>query len=538
MKHIHHISLIIAAGLWLAPAATAQTEAGPKFRHVESFAVRTQNRHDTVRARFKRAKEAILHGDLKGDTLYVRTPAEIIEQTEIAPDIPTFNRLLAPWVFSEYRALDRARQINLPPALPLSASVWRKAGRIAEHHRKSQETAALDSVAERQKYLDQLWGTEKEEEEMQQPLLSDLEVLTDDAPLQPSILGAARPAWLENAYEAWNLQEDMMYSMMTAEPSLIEYAYWNLPVPPSLPDEDHSFHGYLKRNPISGFNLTDAVITDAEVHKTHWLHVVNAALQFSQAYVSENWYQGGNNHLSLYANFLWDVQLNPVWHPNTLFQSTVSYKLGMNSVTDDQYRKYSISQDIFQYNIKFGYKARKNWYYSITGQFKTQVLNNYKKNTMTRMASLLSPADLNLGLGMTYTKVNKSKTFQFNASIAPLSYNLRMSIDKEIDPTLFNIPEGKRTHSEIGSNAELTLNWKWSSIVSYKSRLFLFSDYKYFLGDWENTFNFQFSKLFSTQLFINPRYDSSAIYNPEFHWNKWMLKEILSIGLSYTFSTK
>lgn len=265
--------------------------------------------------------------------------------------------------------------------------------------------------------------------------------------------------------------------------------------------------------------------------------------------------------MALLANFLWDVQLNTVWHPDVLFQSTLSYKLGLNSVerAADQYRRYAISQDLFQYNLKFGYKARRNWYYSVTAQLKTQMLNNYRINTMTRIASFLTPGDLNLGIGMTYSKTNKKKTVQFNASIAPLSYNLKSALDDKVDHALFNMTQTAKFQSEVGSSADLTLNCTISKIINYKSRLFLFTDYKYGMGDWENTINFQFSKFFSTQLFFNMRYDSSTnptmvkvkdkngnyvkddngnVIEERSKWSKLMLKEILSVGLSYQFSTK
>lgn len=139
---------------------------------------------------------------------------------------------------------------------------------------------------------------------------------------------------------------------------------------------------------------------------------------------------------------------------------------------------------------------------------------------------------------MTYSKTNASKSIQFNASIAPLSYNLKTAIDPHIDHDLFGIPQTAKSQSEIGSNADITLNWKIGKMVTYKTRLFLFTDYAYFLGDWENTLNIQFSRFFSTQLYANLRYDSSADKYAAPKWKRFMLKEILSIGLSYTFSTK
>lgn len=537
MKQIFDKSLLLIAAATTAAAmpltAMAQTsDTQPRFRHV----VHQNVMKDKTDEHLAFLREAVLSGRIPDDTLRIRSVEEILEDTRVPEDMPTFNRLNAPWVFAEYRALDKKRGISLPALDSQMPRIWRLADEIRSRQLTRQERQEADSIAERRRYLDNLWGIETSSaEEDEAAEIAEVADLQQDA---MSVLSNPRPAWLENAFEAWNLQDDFMYTMMVEDPSLIEYAYWQLPVPPTLPEDDHGFKGFLKRSFVSGVNVDDAVISDQDIQKKHWLHVVNGALQFSQAYVSGNWYQGGNNHLALLINFLWDVQLNTVWHPNLLLQSTLSYKLGLNSVEDDEFRKYSISQDIFQYNFKFGYKARRNWYYTVTAQFKTQLLNNYKKNTETRIASILTPGDLNLGLGMTYSKTNAKKTIQFNASIAPVSYNLKTAVDAHVDHNLFGIPQTAKSQSEIGSNADITLNWKIGKMVTYKTRLFLFTDYDYFLGDWENTLNIQFSRFFSTQIYANLRYDSSADSSIAPNWKKFMLKEILSIGLSYTFSTK
>ena len=107
--------------------------------------------------------------------------------------------------------------------------------------------------------------------------------------------------------------------------------------------------------------------------------------------------------------------------------------------------QYNISEDLFQVNANFGVRAAKRWFYSVTGQFKTQLLNNYKKNSNDLAAAFLSPAELNLGLGMTYTYENARKTVDFKASIAPGSYNLKTCTNPNIDPTQFaSTPERRQ----------------------------------------------------------------------------------------------
>ena len=349
-------------------------------------------------------------------------------------------------------------------------------------------------------------------------------------------VGDPIPDWLRNAQRSYRMQQDMMYEMMVEEPSNLEYAYWSLPVPPKLNPDDVSFLGVMRRFGKADVDTGKAILPEEELSKTHWLHVVGGGLQFSQAYVSKNWYQGGNNHLSLLFNFNWNVDLNQVYHPKLLFQSAFTYKLGLNTTPQDEVHKYSISEDLLQYNLNTGWKAFSNWYYSMNMLFKTQLLRNYEQNSMVRKASFLSPGDLNLGLGMAYSHQNKKKTFQFTATISPLSYNLKTCVTDKINHENFNIRQNRKTRSDFGSNAEFNMSWQIASNINYKSRVFLFTDYDYFLSDWENTISFTINKFLSTQIYVHLRYDSSSDRDPD--WRQFMMREILSFGLSYTWSTK
>lgn len=356
-------------------------------------------------------------------------------------------------------------------------------------------------------------------------------------PLSPVITGDVVPAWLGREARLFDGQLDLIYMDVINNPSQRNVAFWTLPLPPSMPPEDYSYSAFLRRQKLD-VSIDAAVIEEVEIEKKHWLHLVNAAVQLSQAYLSKNWYQGGTDYLALLANFLWDVQLNPVYHPDMMFQSTLSYKLGLNATGNNDLHKYTISEDLFQYNIKFGYKAAHHWYYSFTGQFKTQFLNNYPSDSMVRTASFLTPGVLTLGVGMTYTKQNAAKTIDFTASISPLSYNLKTAFDTEVDHLQFGMEQNQRVLNEFGSSAEVNFTWKLLDNILYKTRLFLFTDYKDSNADWQNTLEFQFNRFFSTQLYINLRYDSTADKSLDPKWNRWMMKEILSVGLSYTFSTK
>lgn len=348
--------------------------------------------------------------------------------------------------------------------------------------------------------------------------------------------------WAGRRLASQRIISQARYNIMISDPGRTEYIEWLLPDPPKLIDTRKDL-----TEEVIYTGLPSTIEEDLPpsvfpiVGRTNWLHTFNGGVQFSQAYLSPNWYQGGNNSLTLLVNFLWSVKLNEVYHPNLLFDNSLSYKLGVFSTPQDEYHNYNISEDIFQWNFKFGFKAWKKWFYSFTAQFKTQFLNNYGENSLTRKASFLSPGSLTLGLGMTYAYTNPKKTLKFNASISPLSYNLNTCIDTHVDPTQYNIKAGRKTASEYGSNAELTLEWNMTSNISYRSRLFAFSNYKYFLTDWENTFSFAINRFLSTQIYVHLRYDSSTSIpdvSATKRWRYWMLKEILSFGFAYTFSTK
>lgn len=479
MKAILTAGTALLSLFFLSPLA-AQT---PKFRHVEN----TENRLERIEEKEERIreKERILSEEeetlnAEADTLRVRSLEELLAATpSYSGQIPYPILAGVPKVFSGYE--------YFPPEKPLNP-----------------DTLSLPSS-----------------------LVSPFS----------SPMAYQSPEWLTFFRQAFDMQDEMVYLSMIESPHTIYKAFWDLPIPPSLPEDDLSYQAFIRRNPLS-INVHAAVIPEQEIEKRHWLHIFNVAVQFSQAYLSKNWYQGGSNYLSLLSNLLWDVQLNQTWHPNMIFQSTLSYKLGLNATHDNQLHKYTISEDLFQYNLKFGYKAAHHWYYSFTTQFKTQLLNNYPIDSEVRTASFLTPSNLNLGLGMTYTKENAKKTIVFNASISPLSYNLITAIDPNVDHNQFGLPQSAKTQSKFGSSAEITFNWKLFSNIFYNTRLFLFTDYHNSQADWQNTLEFQFNRFFSTQLYANLRYDSTADIALAPNWKRWMLKEILSVGLSYTFNTK
>ena len=107
--------------------------------------------------------------------------------------------------------------------------------------------------------------------------------------------------WLQEAMENSERAHDVRYRAMIGNPQLVAYNANRLPeAPPEgvIPGDPHQ--GKLTIAPQQITAPEDVTPADAPPLQLHnWLHVFNASLQFTQAYISGNWYQGGENNLAL-----------------------------------------------------------------------------------------------------------------------------------------------------------------------------------------------------------------------------------------------
>ena len=345
-------------------------------------------------------------------------------------------------------------------------------------------------------------------------------------------------SWIDKAQQQWGRVHDTRYRLMIDYPELVRYNESLLPKAPKevvVETDPSATELQVEAQKIDGEKFMPVDRREVKMH--NWLHTFVGSLHGTQAYISNNWYQGGENNLNLLADVQWDCNLNQKLHPKWLFNNTLHYRLGIATAKGDSLRSYSINEDTFLFISQLGYKAIKNWYYSATLIFKTQLLNNYVTNTHDLAASFLSSGELNVGLGMTYDYKDNDGYKMFNLSIAPLSYNLKICRDIiKLDPTKFGIEAGHHTKHSFGSTVEAKFEWKITPSISWKTRLYAFTDYNYVQGDWENTFTFSVSSHLSTQIFTHLRYDKSRPWNKD--WRYWQFKEILSFGLTYRFATK
>lgn len=258
-----------------------------------------------------------------------------------------------------------------------------------------------------------------------------------------------------------------------------------------------------------------------------WILKSLANLQFSQNYVSSNWYQGGSDNISILGiingTFNYDNKKNLQW------DNFAEWRLGFNSVEGDTMRLLNTNDDIIRATSKLGIKAGGNWFYSGSVDFSTQFFNSYKAiNSKDMKAKFLTPVRLNIGVGLDY-KYQKL----FSLMLSPLSYKFIYASDTvNVNKKSFGILPGEKVLSQIGSSFRAQVNYSPTREIQIDSKLSFYTNYEKVEIDWEIIGNFRVNRFLSTRLSLNPRYDNTVILAAG-EKAKIQFKELLTFGLSY-----
>lgn len=270
---------------------------------------------------------------------------------------------------------------------------------------------------------------------------------------------------------------------------------------------------------------------EVEVRKPKfWTVAGNGSLQFSQHYLSDNWYKGGVSSVSMIGT----VQLTANYNDREKVQweNLLDAKLGLASTPSDLVHKYLTNTDQLRIFSKLGIQAAKNWYYTISAEFKTQFVNGYKSNDPTLISTFLAPADLTIALGMDYKK--KTDKYTFSLLLAPLNWTMRYVGSDEVDETSYGLDPGKHVKHNFGSQIQPTITWNIAKNITFESRLDYLTSYKWVRIEWENTLNLAINRFLSTKVYVHARYDDSAVpLNGSTSY--FQLSELLSFGLSYSW---
>lgn len=271
--------------------------------------------------------------------------------------------------------------------------------------------------------------------------------------------------------------------------------------------------------------------SDLVVYKPNfWTKGGSGYLQFSQNSISSNWYKGGESTISFLSGFTYQANYDD--KRNVQWENRFEWKLGFITAPSDTLHAYKANNDLVRISSKLGYKALKNWYYTISAEFKTQVFSNFATNSNQLISSLLSPAELNVGLGMDFKYVKDGKA-NLSVLMNPFNYTRYSVLSDEVDPTKFNIEAGRKSASVWGSRVEATMKWKLMKSLMWESRLSYITNYQKVMSEWENTFTFSFNKYLSTKLFLHGRFDDGV--SKKGKWGYLQYQELLSFGLNFAW---
>jgi len=238
-----------------------------------------------------------------------------------------------------------------------------------------------------------------------------------------------------------------------------------------------------------------------------WNYKFFTKLQFSQTYNSPNWSKGGESNMAGLASVYMEANYSDL--KKVQFDNNLEAKIGLNTVSNDSLRNLNVSTDQLRIVSKLGVRMYNDLYYSLSGEFTTQFMNNFRANTMSLQSSFMSPAKLFIGLGVDYKKTGK-KNLKYNLSLllTPLTCKMSYLYDNvNMQPKSYGIDEGKHFKSELGSKIAATIVWKLSENVQWKSNIYYFTDFSYVDSDWENTIDMNLNNYFMTSFYIHLKLD-------------------------------
>jgi len=328
-----------------------------------------------------------------------------------------------------------------------------------------------------------------------------------------------------------NLRADALKSISIHAPENIVYRYENLPKTDGVKNKLIHTRGY---NELRLMNIVDvdekrnSKMAIPKYVRDPWTRKASTMIQFSQNFVSNNWYQGGSKSIAILG--ILSGQLNYDNKKDIQWENNTEWRIGFNSV-DGAIRPLNTNDDIFKVNSKLGLKAGGKWFYSGSVDFSTQFFNNYKSITSTELKStFLTPVRLNVGIGLDY-KYKKLLSLM----LSPVSYKYIYVNDiVSVNPNLFGIAAGEKVLSEIGSSFKAQLSYAPSREIQIDSKLSFFTNYKKIEADWEIVSNFTINRFLSTRLSLNPRYDNTQIL-AQGEKAKIQFKELMGFGISYKF---
>lgn len=279
-------------------------------------------------------------------------------------------------------------------------------------------------------------------------------------------------------------------------------------------------------------------ITRYRPERRYWFQNGSSLLQFSQNYLSDNWFNGGVGNLNLVS-----VQSLTLNYKKDKFQfnNFIEWKLSFYTTPNDTLRNFRIGDDLIRTYSDIGLKAFGDKFsYSSNLEIKTKLFKTYKENTTDYTSAFLSPLQINLGiLGMKYQLTKKWENDKYRklnlvVDVSPLSAQYTWVSDKEVKKiNRYGIPADKNYLLDLGSTINAKFVYNLNRQTAFSSRLKYFTNYEKNIVESENEILFSINRYFSTRIYIYARYDDTKGITHDPRFGLFQLNEVLSFGFNY-----
>lgn len=271
----------------------------------------------------------------------------------------------------------------------------------------------------------------------------------------------------------------------------------------------------------SGLNIEQVTF-----HADKWHRRGTTDLQISQTSLTDNWYKGGENNLTIstydkLAFSRYDESMK------TTLEITLELRLSGYYTKADTIHPMRVNDNQFRADVSYGYKAYGNWYYSTSAYLKTPIFEYFNANSRTVKSTFFSPLEFNVAVGMDL-KQSKKKNYSYSFMFAPMSYNMKSVSDHRVSVTSYGIEEDKHSLHQFGASITGKLEWKMSDVVTWVSRAYFFTSYHNTQLEFENTFNLTLGRYSTAKVYLFPRFDDSVD-------DSMQMKEMLTFGLAFVW---
>ena len=260
-----------------------------------------------------------------------------------------------------------------------------------------------------------------------------------------------------------------------------------------------------------------------------WYKEARTLVQFTQNYISPNWYKGGSSSLALLALLKGSINYKK---DKFVWENTGEWRMGMSTTgKNDTVHFVNVTDDLFKLYSKAGYQVYKDkLLVSASMEFQTTFLPSWKTNSNELKSTFMTPIRFNLGIGVDYKPLD-----WVTINFSPATYKLvHATIDDptRVDVTAFGIDKGEKTLSEFGSSVRVEAKYKPLREIELYTLLYLYTNYRQVEFDWQIDVDFIINRFLSTHLTLHPRFDSTVKSNEPQHLQ---FKELLSIGFNHYF---